>query len=126
MRNISNLSQRKKAVILGAGPVGLVTAWELLKNDWEVSIYEKANIVGGMCRTWKWDDFLVDTGPHIFHTSNQQVWEFVNRFSHFNQYRHRVFTRYAGAVYGMPINLGTINQFYKSSFSPDEAKAKIG
>jgi N,N'-diacetyllegionaminate synthase len=72
------LSQRKKAVILGAGPVGLVTAWELLKNDWDVSIYEKANIVGGMCRTWKWDDFLVDTGPHIFHTPDQNLaafWE---------------------------------------------------
>ena len=72
------MSQIKKAVILGAGPVGLVTAWELLKNDWEVSIYEKANIVGGMCRTWKWDDFLVDTGPHIFHTPDQNLaafWE---------------------------------------------------
>lgn len=61
---------------MGAGPVGLVTAWELLKNDWEVSIYEKANIVGGMCRTWKWDDFLVDTGPHIFHTPDQNLASF--------------------------------------------------
>ena len=70
---MSDLSQRKKAIVLGAGPVGLVTAWELLKNDWSVSVYEKANIVGGMCRTWKWDDFLVDTGPHIFHTPDKNL-----------------------------------------------------
>jgi 2-polyprenyl-6-methoxyphenol hydroxylase-like FAD-dependent oxidoreductase len=38
---MSNLNQKKKAVILGAGPIGLVTAWELLKNDWEVSIKER-------------------------------------------------------------------------------------
>jgi len=75
---MSDLIKKKKAIILGAGPVGLVTAWELLKNDWSVSIYERANIVGGMCRTWKWEDFLVDTGPHIFHTPDQNLaafWE---------------------------------------------------
>ena len=78
MRNISNLIQRKKAKILGAGPVGLVTAWKLLENGWEVEIYEKNKIVGGMCRTWKWDEFLVDTGPHIFHTPDKKLaafWE---------------------------------------------------
>ena len=73
---MNSLSQRKKAIILGAGPVGLVTAWQLLRNEWSVSIYEKANIVGGMCRTWKWDDFLVDTGPHIFHTPDQNLASF--------------------------------------------------
>ena len=73
---MSDLIKKKKAIILGAGPVGLVTAWELLRNEWSVSIYEKANIVGGMCRTWKWDDFLVDTGPHIFHTPDQNLASF--------------------------------------------------
>ena len=75
-QRMNNMSQRKKAIILGAGPVGLVAAWELLKNDWCVSIYEKINIVGGMCRTWKWDDFYVDTGPHIFHTPDQNLASF--------------------------------------------------
>ena len=73
---MNDFNQRKKAIILGAGPVGLVTAWELLKNDWCVSIYEKINIVGGMCRTWEWDDFYVDTGPHIFHTPDQNLASF--------------------------------------------------
>ena len=48
------------------------------ENDWSVTIFEKDDIVGGMCRTWKWGDYLVDTGPHIFHTpdnSLSQFWE---------------------------------------------------
>ena len=56
--------------------MGLVTAWKLLENSWEVDIYEKQNIVGGLCRTWKWRDFLVDTGPHIYHTPDQQLAKF--------------------------------------------------
>ena len=66
----------KKAIILGAGPIGLVTAWKLLEEDWDVEIYEKLDQVGGMCRTWKWNDFLVDTGPHIFHTPDKNLQEF--------------------------------------------------
>ena len=66
----------RKAVILGAGPIGLVTAWKLLENDWTVEIHEKQNMVGGMCRTWKWEDFLVDTGPHIYHTPDPELAKF--------------------------------------------------
>lgn len=67
---------KRIAHILGAGPVGLVTAWQLLKKGWEVNIYEKQSIVGGMCRTWKWGDFLVDAGPHIFHTPDDELAKF--------------------------------------------------
>ena len=70
------MNNTRKAYVLGAGPIGLVTAWKLLENGWEVDIYEKNNIVGGMCRTWEWDEFLVDTGPHIFHTPDNNLSEF--------------------------------------------------
>jgi len=66
----------RTAIILGAGPIGLITSWELLKNGWQVKLFEKNDIVGGMCRTWKWDDFLVDVGPHIFHTPDQNLASF--------------------------------------------------
>ncbi|MFC1866757.1 N-acetylneuraminate synthase family protein [Thermodesulfobacteriota bacterium] len=69
---------QKRAIILGAGPAGLVTAWKLLENGWAVEIYEKEGLVGGMCRTWKWEGFLVDTGPHIYHTPDSKLaafWE---------------------------------------------------
>jgi N,N'-diacetyllegionaminate synthase len=67
---------KKKIIILGAGPVGLITSWLLAKNKWNVELYELKNQVGGMCRTWKWNDFFLDTGPHIFHTSDIYLWKF--------------------------------------------------
>ena len=50
---------RKKAIILGAGPIGLVSGWLLSKNNWHVEIFEKNSLVGGMCRSWKWDYFIL-------------------------------------------------------------------
>ncbi|MFH1877225.1 MAG: N-acetylneuraminate synthase family protein [Candidatus Omnitrophota bacterium] len=69
---------KRKAVILGGGAAGLITAWKLLDSGWDVDIYEKSDLTGGMCRTWKWRDFLVDTGPHIYHTPDKELarlWE---------------------------------------------------
>lgn len=58
----------KKAFIIGAGPSGLVTALEFLKKGIDVEIFEQSEHIGGMCRTWKEDNYLLDTGPHIYHT----------------------------------------------------------
>ena len=63
--------KNKKAYILGSGPTGLITAWKLLERGWDVTIIEKQNITGGLCRSWKWRDFILDTGPHIFHTPDK-------------------------------------------------------
>ena len=67
---------KKKVIILGAGPVGLIAGWLLSKKNWDVKIYEKNSITGGMCRSWKWGKFTVDTGPHIFHTPDKDLWKF--------------------------------------------------
>ena len=64
-------------------------------------------------------------GAHLFHTSNPTVWEYVNRFTTFTSYVHRVYTTHRGVVYPMPINLGTINQFFQSAYTPDQARALI-
>ena len=68
------MNKKNNVIILGAGPVGLITSWLLSKNNWNVKLYEMKDTVGGMCRTWKWKDFYVDTGPHIFHTDNKKLW----------------------------------------------------
>ena len=70
------MSKKNKAIILGAGPAGLVTAWKLLEANWDVTIIEKNNISGGLCRSWKWNDFILDTGPHIFHTPEKLLKNF--------------------------------------------------
>lgn len=64
-------------------------------------------------------------GPHIFHTDNQRVIAFVNRFGTMLPYRHRVKTTHRGRVYSLPINLHTINQFFGAAMSPQEARAFI-
>ncbi len=67
---------KKKAIILGAGPTGLITAWKLLEANWDVTIIEKKNISGGLCRSWKRKGFIIDTGPHIFHTPDELLKNF--------------------------------------------------
>ena len=78
----------KNIFIIGAGPSGLITARELLKKDFKVTILEKSNYIGGMCRSWKEDNYLLDTGPHIYHTPDNVsdpkrygVVEFDNQFN---------------------------------------------
>ena len=64
-------------------------------------------------------------GAHLFHTSNERVWEYANRFTSFTDYRHKVFGKYQGQVYSLPLNLALINQFFGKSHTPDEARALI-
>ena len=64
-------------------------------------------------------------GAHLFHTSNEAVWSYLRRFTEFTEYRHRVFTIHRQRIYAMPINLGTICQFFDRRFTPAEARALI-
>ena len=64
-------------------------------------------------------------GAHLFHTSNKRVWEYVNRFTAFTGYQHRVFTITRARSTRCPINLATINQFFGSVMTPDEARALV-
>ena len=67
---------KKKAIILGAGPTGLITAWKLLEANWDVTIIERKKIAGGLCRSWSWKNCIIDTGPHIFHTPDDILEKF--------------------------------------------------
>jgi sialic acid synthase SpsE/protoporphyrinogen oxidase len=70
----------KKVYIIGAGPSGLVTGWELAKKGIKVVIFEKLGITGGMCRSWEENGYILDTGPHIFHTPDASL---SNTWKHF-------------------------------------------
>ena len=73
--SIIGIKKMKNIYIIGAGPSGLITGRELAKKGYSVNIFEKSSFVGGMCRTWKEDSYLLDTGPHIYHTPNKELAE---------------------------------------------------
>ena len=65
--------KKRKNIILGSGPTGLITSWRLLERGFDVKIIEKNSNSGGLCRSWKYRNFIIDTGPHIFHTPDTKL-----------------------------------------------------
>jgi UDP-galactopyranose mutase len=115
-------------LIAGAGLSGATVARILAEAGHRVTVMEGRSHVAGNCHTQVDPETGVlvhQYGPHIFHTANEDVWAFVNRFARFRPYRHVVRTISGESVYSMPINLHTINQFFGRTFSPDEARAFV-
>jgi len=116
-------------VIVGSGFFGLTIA-ERVANELgrNVLIIERRSHIGGNAYSEAEATTGIEVhryGAHLFHTSNQPVWEYVNRFTKFTDYAHRVYTNVGGEVFPMPINLGTINQFFRAAYSPGEARALV-
>ena len=114
-----------KIAIAGAGLSGAVIARELAEQGHEIVVYEEREHIGGNCYTYrdKETDIMVHKyGPHIFHTDDEEVWNYVNRFAEFIPYINRVKSTVKGEVYSLPVNLHTINQFFRKAMSPKEAK----
>ena len=113
--------------VIGAGITGCVLAERIVSLfDRPVVILEERDTVGGNSRAEIDPETGIEVhvyGSHIFHTTDETVWNYVRRFSDFNHYRHRVFLRSYGRVYTMPIDLKTINDFYGTQFSPEEARS---
>ena len=116
-------------VVVGSGLFGLTIA-EQAASRWglRVAIVERRSHLGGNAYSEIDPETGIEVhkyGAHLFHTSNERVWEYVNRFTSFTSYVHRVWTTVDGVVYPMPVNLGTINQFFSAAYGPDEARALI-
>ncbi|MAR00975.1 MAG: UDP-galactopyranose mutase [Oceanospirillaceae bacterium] len=112
-------------LLVGAGFTCAVIARMLASESYKVTVLDSRPHVAGNCHSDRDAETGVMThvyGPHIFHTDDQQVWEYVNQFVNFIPYTNRVKTTSQGRVYSLPINLHTINQFFDKTFSPDEAK----
>ena len=116
-------------VVVGSGLFGLTIAEQAATElGLKVALLDRRSHIGGNAYSEKEKQTGIEVhryGAHLFHTSNERVWEYVNRFTEFTNYVHRVYTRHNGVVYPMPINLGTINQFFNAAYSPAEAKALI-
>jgi UDP-galactopyranose mutase len=116
-------------VIVGSGFFGLTIA-ERCANELglKVLILERRHHLGGNAYSEKEPETGIEVhvyGAHLFHTSNEKVWEYVNRFTTFTSYQHRVFAKVSDQVYSFPMNLGLINQFFGKAHTPDEARALI-
>lgn len=98
-------------LIVGSGLFGSVFAYEMTKRGKRCLVLEKRNHVGGNIYTEYMDSIHVHTyGAHIFHTSDREIWEYVNRFCEFNHYINSPLADYKGTIYNLPFNMNT---FYK-------------
>lgn len=126
---MSTTSEFPDLVIVGAGLFGLTVAQQAAERAGvRVVIIDIRNHIGGNAYS-RFDEEtgaeIHQYGAHLFHTSNQRVWEYVNRFTSFTNYVHRVYTTHRDEVFPLPINLGTINQFFHAHYTPQEAQALI-
>jgi UDP-galactopyranose mutase len=116
-------------VIVGSGFFGLTIAERVATQlDKRVLVLERRPHIGGNAYSEAEPETGIEVhryGAHLFHTSNKRVWDYVNQFTEFTGYQHRVFCKYQGQVYAFPLNLALINHFFGRSFTPDEARALI-
>lgn len=118
----------KPVLIAGAGLSGAVLARELAEAGLCVEVHEAREHIGGNCHTERDAQtgvMIHHYGPHIFHTADREVQDYVTRFARFREYRHRVWTTRGGHVYPMPVTLATINQFFGKAMDPAEARAFV-
>ncbi|EKE44524.1 hypothetical protein OCGS_1362 [Oceaniovalibus guishaninsula JLT2003] len=117
-----------RILLVGAGLSGAVIARALAEAGHRATVIDARAHIAGNCHTERDAEtgVLVHVyGPHIFHTDDEGVWAYVNRHARFRPYRNRVKSTAQGAVYSLPINLHTINQFFGRTMRPDEARRFI-
>lgn len=112
-------------VVVGSGLFGSVVAEQASRDGYRVAVIEVRDHIGGNCYTEADPVTGINVhkyGAHIFHTSNEQIWNYINQFTKFNNYHHRVRSMVNGRSYSMPINLDTLNSFFSENFTPAEAQ----
>ena len=125
MDTISNAD----VIVIGSGFFGLTIAERVatqLNN--RVCVIERRDHIGGNAWSYRDQNTNIEVhkyGSHLFHTSNKKVWDYVTKFTDFNDYRHTVYSNHNGEIFPMPINLGTINQFFREELSPSGARDLI-
>ena len=112
-------------LIVGAGLFGAVFAHEMTAKGRKCMVIDKRDHIAGNIYTKKWNDINVHWyGAHIFHTSNKEIWEYVNRFAEFNQFVNSPVAVYKDELYNLPFNMNTFSKLWGIK-TPSEAKAKI-
>lgn len=116
----------KKYLIVGAGFSGCVLANQLANQlDCTIDIWDERDHIAGNCHTERDEQTNIMVhkyGPHIFNTDKKEIWDYVNSFTEFKPYVHRVKAKWKDSIYSLPVNLHTINQFFNKTFTPAEAR----
>lgn len=113
-------------LIVGAGLFGAVCACELSKKGKSVLVIDKRPNVAGNVYTQKIEGINVHKyGAHIFHTSNKEVWDYVNKFAEFNNFVNSPIARYKNECYNLPFNMNTFAKLWNDVFTPEQAKDRI-
>lgn len=112
-------------LVVGAGLFGAVFAHEMTKQGKRCLVADRRPHIGGNCYTEQVEGIIVHKyGPHIFHTSDKEVWEYANRLAEFNGFVNSPIAVFGGEVYNLPFNMNTFNRMWGVR-TPDEARAKI-
>ena len=112
-------------VIAGAGIFGAIIAERMAAKGKKVLVVEKRDHIAGNIYSYTDAETGIEVhkyGSHIFHTESDEVWEYITKFTEFNDYKHTVNTRHNGKLYPMPINLDTINLLYGTNMDAEEAE----
>ncbi|MGA0568908.1 UDP-galactopyranose mutase [Rathayibacter sp. KR2-224] len=116
-------------LVVGSGFFGLTVAERCAQElGLRVAVIDRRAHIGGNAYSEVEPETGIEIhryGAHLFHTSNKTVWSYVNRFAKFTAYQHRVYTTHRGEAFPLPINLGTINQFFRSAYSPSQARELV-
>ena len=121
---------KQHVAIAGAGFAGAVLARELVESGkFKVTVFDERNHIAGNCHTERDPETNVMVhkyGPHIFNTSREDVWEYMNKWGEMVPFVNRVKAHTARGVFSLPINLLTINQFFGKKMGPAEARDFVG
>lgn len=112
-------------LIVGSGFFGAICAHELKKKGHTVCVIESRNHIGGNCYTEERDGIHIHMyGPHIFRTSDEEIWNWIHQFTSFNNFKLHVVANYKGEIYSLPFNMWTYNKLWGVTH-PDQAKKII-
>lgn len=113
-------------IIVGAGLYGSVFAHEAKKQGKRCLVVERRDHIGGNCYTKNINDINVHWyGAHIFHTSDDRVWEYMQQFCRFNHYVNSPIANYHGTLYNLPFNMNTFTKLWPDVITPDDARRRI-
>jgi len=112
-------------LIVGSGLFGAIFARQMTDAGAKCLVIDKRDHIGGNCHTSEIDGIHVhDYGPHIFHTSNEMIWKYMNKWTKFNHFVYRPKVDYKNKLYSFPINLFTMYQLWGTK-TPEEAEKKL-